>query len=164
MLSLDEYDRDVIKKHERTRRDKEDDRTRHMLALGAQTGPVFLTYRASGDVDRLAGRVTAGSPLFDFTAPDDVRHTLWTVGGYGQSGNSTLALTNTPHTNMWPLVDPFARTAVPANPGACMSANAGRVQGGGTLAPGVYCAGGINIGAHALYQVGRRCRCGHYRK
>ncbi len=45
-FSLDEYDRDIIKKHERTRRDKEDDRTRHMLALGAQTGPVFLTYRA----------------------------------------------------------------------------------------------------------------------
>ena len=45
--SLDEYDRDVIKKHERTRRDKEDDRTRHMLAVGAQTGPVFLTYRAA---------------------------------------------------------------------------------------------------------------------
>ena len=51
-FSLDEYDRDIIKKHERTRRDKEDDRTRHMLALGAQTGPVFLTYRASADVDR----------------------------------------------------------------------------------------------------------------
>src|SRR6478672_11727239 len=45
-FSIDEYDRDVIKKHERTRRDKEDDRTRHMIALGAQTGPVFLTYRA----------------------------------------------------------------------------------------------------------------------
>ena len=47
-FSLDEYDADVIKKHERTRRDKEDDRTRHMLAIGAQTGPVFLTYRAVG--------------------------------------------------------------------------------------------------------------------
>ena len=53
-FSLDEYDRDIIKKHERTRRDKEDDRTRHMLALGAQTGPVFLTYRANADVDRVA--------------------------------------------------------------------------------------------------------------
>jgi uncharacterized protein (DUF1015 family) len=42
-FSLDEYDADIIKKHERTRADKEDDRTRHMLALGAQTGPVFLT-------------------------------------------------------------------------------------------------------------------------
>ena len=50
--SLDEYDRDIIKKHERTRRDKEDDRTRHMIELRAQTGVVFLTYHASGDVDR----------------------------------------------------------------------------------------------------------------
>src|SRR3954467_14355612 len=48
--TLDEYDRNVIKKHEKTRRDKEDDRTRHMIALGAQTGPVFLTYRAAADV------------------------------------------------------------------------------------------------------------------
>jgi len=80
-FSLDEYDRDIIKKHERTRRDKEDDRTRHMLALGAQTGPVFLTYRASADVDRIAATVTAGAPLIDFVAPDGVRHTLWRVGG-----------------------------------------------------------------------------------
>src|SRR5438128_5685789 len=80
-FSLDEYDRDVIKKHERTRRDKEDDRTRHMLALGAQTGPVFLTYRASAEVDRLAARITAGAPLIDFEAPDHVRHTVWRAGG-----------------------------------------------------------------------------------
>ena len=46
-FSIDEYDRDLIKKHEKTRPDKEDDRTRHMLAIGAQTGPVFLTYCAS---------------------------------------------------------------------------------------------------------------------
>jgi len=44
---LDEYDQDLIRKHERTRRDKEDDRTQHMLVLRAQTGPVFLTYRAA---------------------------------------------------------------------------------------------------------------------
>jgi uncharacterized protein (DUF1015 family) len=62
--SLDEYDSGIIKKHERTRRDKEDDRTRHMLALGAQTGPVFLVYRKSGDVDEIAARVMAGAPLF----------------------------------------------------------------------------------------------------
>lgn len=79
--SIDEYDRDVIKKHERTRRDKEDDRTRHMIALGAQTGPVFLTYRASADVNDVAARATAGAPLFDFTAPDGVQHTMWRVGG-----------------------------------------------------------------------------------
>jgi uncharacterized protein (DUF1015 family) len=80
-FSIDEYDRDIIKKHERTRRDKEDDRTRHMLALGAQTGPVFLTYRAADDVDRVAARVTATPPLIDFTAADRVQHTIWRVGG-----------------------------------------------------------------------------------
>ena len=80
-FSLDEYDRDVIKKHERTRRDKEDDRTRHMLALGAQTGPVFLTYRSSTDVNDVAARATAQAPLYDFTAPDGVRHSVWRVSG-----------------------------------------------------------------------------------
>src|SRR4029077_715253 len=56
--SLDEYDRGVIKKHERTRRDKEDDRTRHMLALGAQTGPVFMVYRGLPAIDGITARVT----------------------------------------------------------------------------------------------------------
>jgi uncharacterized protein (DUF1015 family) len=80
-FSIDEYDRDVIKKHERTRRDKEDDRTRHMIALGAQTGPVFLTYKKSDDVDRIAAGATAGAPLIDITAPDGVQHTIWRVSG-----------------------------------------------------------------------------------
>ncbi len=80
-FSIDEYDRDVIKKHERTRRDKEDDRTRHMIALGAQTGPVFLTYRASAGVNAIVDRAAKGAPLFDVTAPDGVQHTIWRVGG-----------------------------------------------------------------------------------
>ncbi len=75
--SLAEYDADQIRKHERTRRDKEDDRTRHMIALGAQTGPVFLTYRAAREVDDVAGEATAAVPLYDFEAPDGVRHTIW---------------------------------------------------------------------------------------
>ena len=75
--SLDEYDRDLIKKHEKTRPDKEDDRTRHMLAIGAQTGPVFLTYRASKAVDSIVARVAQQAPLFDFTAADGVRHQVW---------------------------------------------------------------------------------------
>jgi uncharacterized protein (DUF1015 family) len=78
-FSLDEYDRDVIRKHEKTRRDKEDDRTRHMVELRAQTGPVFLTHRASPDVDRRVAGVTAGDPLLDVAAPDGVRHTIWRV-------------------------------------------------------------------------------------
>jgi uncharacterized protein (DUF1015 family) len=76
-FSIDEYEQGVIKKHEHTRRDKEDDRTRHMIELRAQTGPVFLTYRASGIVDRIVNTVMRGSPLFDFTAPDGVQHTIW---------------------------------------------------------------------------------------
>ena len=81
--SLDEYDLGLIKKHEHTRRDKEDDRTRHMLALRAQTGVVFLTYRASAEVDAVARRVCAASPLYEFTAADGVRHTVWRVDDAG---------------------------------------------------------------------------------
>jgi len=80
-FSIDEYDRDIIKKHERTRPDKEDDRTHHMMALHAQTGPVFLTYRAMADVDAMARRAMTAAPLFDFEAPDHVQHTIWQVGG-----------------------------------------------------------------------------------
>jgi uncharacterized protein (DUF1015 family) len=52
-----------------------------MIALGAQTGPVFLTYRAVPDVDRIAARVTSAQPLIDLDAVDGVRHTIWRVGG-----------------------------------------------------------------------------------
>jgi len=77
-FSLDEYDRDVIKRHERTRPDKEDDRTRHLLALRAQTGPVFLIHREASAIDGAVERVVAsGSPLYDFTAADGVQHTIW---------------------------------------------------------------------------------------
>jgi uncharacterized protein (DUF1015 family) len=76
--AVDEYDRDLVRKHERTRPDKEDDRTRHMLELRAQTGVVFLTYRADRRIDALvAAVVSAGEPLYDFTAPDRIRHTVW---------------------------------------------------------------------------------------
>ncbi|HEX4568247.1 MAG TPA: DUF1015 family protein [Vicinamibacterales bacterium] len=78
-FSLDEYDRDLIKKHERTRRDKEDDRTRHMIELRAQTGVVFLTYRTSEAIERLCRVVTADAPVYDFRAADGVHHTVWTV-------------------------------------------------------------------------------------
>jgi uncharacterized protein (DUF1015 family) len=77
--SIDEYDQDVIRKHERTRRDKEDDRTRHMLVLRAQTGPVFLTYRASRGIDSMVMETMTAGALFDFTAPDGIQHTVWRV-------------------------------------------------------------------------------------
>ncbi len=78
-FSVDDYDRDVIKKHERTRRDKEDDRTRHIIELRAQTGPVFLVHERSAGVDAVVQRTTATAPLFDFSAVDGVQHTVWRI-------------------------------------------------------------------------------------
>ena len=75
--SLDEYDNDIIRKHERTRPDKENDRTRHMLTLRAQTGPVFLTYRAEKRISSLLEPLTHAAPLFAFVAPDEIVHTIW---------------------------------------------------------------------------------------
>jgi len=77
--AVDEYDEDLIRKHERTRRDKEDDRTRHITVLRAQTGPVFLTYRASREIDTMVMESTMANALFDFTAEDGVQHTIWRV-------------------------------------------------------------------------------------
>lgn len=78
--SVDEYDSDVIRKHERTRRDKEDDRTRHILVLRAQTGPVLLTYRAQPTIDSLVSQaLQQNEPLYDFVANDDIRHTIWLI-------------------------------------------------------------------------------------
>ncbi|HXG46264.1 MAG TPA: DUF1015 family protein [Methylomirabilota bacterium] len=81
VASCEEYLRGVIKKHELTRPDKEDDRVRHIESLNAQTGPVFLTYRAVPALDEIFARVTASTPEIDFTAKDGVRHTTWTVAG-----------------------------------------------------------------------------------
>ncbi|HEY7827309.1 MAG TPA: DUF1015 family protein, partial [Candidatus Limnocylindrales bacterium] len=78
-FSVDEYERDVIRKHERTRKDKEDDRTRHIIELRAQTGPVFLVYPAEARIDALVDEVSARPPLFQFVAEDGVEHLLWRV-------------------------------------------------------------------------------------
>ncbi len=77
--AIDDYDREIIKKHEKTRQAKEDDRTRHILATKAQTGPVFLAYRDSQTVDQLVAATMTAAPLFDFVADDGVGHTVWTV-------------------------------------------------------------------------------------
>jgi uncharacterized protein (DUF1015 family) len=78
-FSLDEYQSGLIKKHEQTRKDKEDDRTRHMIDLRAQTGLVFLTYRGSATVDAIVREETSARPLYDFSADDGVSHTVWQV-------------------------------------------------------------------------------------
>jgi uncharacterized protein (DUF1015 family) len=82
--SCEDYLKGIIKKHELTRPDKEDDRVRHIEALESQTGPVFLVYRASSAIDRFVEKETAGQPSVDFTAPDGVRHTGWVISDPGQ--------------------------------------------------------------------------------
>jgi uncharacterized protein (DUF1015 family) len=79
VASCEEYLQNIIKKHELTRPDKEDDRVRHIEMLESQTGPVFLTYPAHPAVDRLVQGQTEETPALDFTASDGVRHTSWVI-------------------------------------------------------------------------------------
>ena len=78
---IEDYERDIIKKHEKTRRDKEDDRTRLIGTLSADTGPVFLTYRDDSKIDSLVAEAQKSAPLYDLTAPDGIQHTVWRVAG-----------------------------------------------------------------------------------
>jgi len=77
--SVEEYKNNLIKKHELTRADKEDDRVAHMTHLNAQVGPVFLTYKAQTEIDELVCKIVTRTPENDFTAADGIRHTLWVV-------------------------------------------------------------------------------------
>jgi uncharacterized protein (DUF1015 family) len=79
VASCADYQAGLIKKHELTRVDKEDDRVRHIEALKAQTGPAFLVHRATTELDRLVAEGTAVPPPIDFTASDGIRHTAWIV-------------------------------------------------------------------------------------
>jgi len=81
VASCREYLAGTIKKHELTRPDKEDDRVRHIETLNAQTGPVFLTYRAVAALDEFVAKKISQKPDVDFTAADGVRHTSWAVAG-----------------------------------------------------------------------------------
>jgi uncharacterized protein (DUF1015 family) len=76
---VDDYNQDLIKKHEKTRKAKEDDRTRHVLTLRANAGPVFLTMRDTSVIADLIAKDMQGEPIYDFTAVDGVQHTVWIV-------------------------------------------------------------------------------------
>lgn len=77
--SADDYNNDLIKKHELTRKKKEDDRTRHVIELNINAGPVFLTYRDNKRIDELVAEVVKNTPEVDFTADDGIRHTVWVI-------------------------------------------------------------------------------------
>ncbi len=80
--SVDEYDDGTIKKHERTRKDKEDDRTRHIIECSAQIEPVFLCHRRSNEIKELISKIVVQEPIYDFVSPDGVGHRLWRVNGF----------------------------------------------------------------------------------
>lgn len=76
---VEDYRDNVILKHEKTRQDKEDDRTRYIQTLRAHTGPIFLFYRDTQELDRIVAATETGKPLYDFEAADAVRHTVWSI-------------------------------------------------------------------------------------
>ena len=77
--SVAEYEDGAIKRHEKTRPDKVEDRTTHMLSLRAQTGLIFLAFRGTEPISQIIKETAAGEPLYDITADDGVRHTVWKV-------------------------------------------------------------------------------------
>ncbi len=95
-VSVDEYERGLIKKHEFTRPDKEDDRTRHILEARAQNGPVFLAYRASEATRAAMAVATAGEPAVDFVADDGIGHTLWVIDDEGLQAQVSAAFAALP--------------------------------------------------------------------
>lgn len=82
-VHVDDYATDVIRKHEKTRRDKEDDRTKHVLTLGAHAEPVFLTHQSTPFLSQLNQKVTSGEPLYDFVSSDGVRQRVWRIKDTG---------------------------------------------------------------------------------
>ncbi len=121
--SVDEYEQGVIKKHEFTRPDKELDRVNHIAATGAQTGAVFLTYRADRDIDALIERGRQKPPVYDFTADDGISHTLYVVDDGGDIAALEEAFRQVPALY---IADGHHRSAAAARVRAkCWAANPG---------------------------------------
>lgn len=79
-VSIDDYMNNVIKKHEETRKDKEKDRINHVYYCNANTGPIFLTYKAEREIDNMVANWTKEhSPVYDFTADDGIKHIAWVI-------------------------------------------------------------------------------------
>jgi uncharacterized protein (DUF1015 family) len=77
--SVEEYWNDTIKKHEHTRKDKEEDRSNHVRVTNGHTGPIFLTYRDNAEIDAIVARIAATPPVNDFVASDGIRHQAWVI-------------------------------------------------------------------------------------
>ena len=82
--SIDDYEQGIIKKHENTRAEKEADRIRHVDACNAQTGPIFLAYRADAAINSIVDAAKQQAPLYDFVSEDGIRHRVWMISGQEQ--------------------------------------------------------------------------------
>lgn len=115
--AVDEYDADLVKKHEKTRVEKEKDRTRHIVAIGAHSGPVFLTYKANQKLKELIAEEVKAEPVYNFTAEDGVRHTFWKASNSDAISEAFKAV---PHTY---IADGHHRAASSSNARAEMKKN-----------------------------------------
>jgi uncharacterized protein (DUF1015 family) len=79
LCSVGEYEEGTIKRHEFTRPDKEDDRTRHITEQNANAEPVFLAYRANGEIDKIVNDTRQTKPAYDVVTPDGIGHTVWVI-------------------------------------------------------------------------------------
>ena len=79
LASIDDYEKQIIKKHENTRADKEVDRIRHVDTCNAQTGPIFLAYRAKEVIRTVIQKVTENVPIYDFVSEDGIAHQIWVI-------------------------------------------------------------------------------------
>ncbi len=92
--SIDDYDNDIIKKHEHTRPQKEQDRINHIKITGAQTGNVFMAYRNVPAIDEIVASYTNKNPVYNFVADDGIEHTIWLIND-GKIANSISDLFET---------------------------------------------------------------------
>lgn len=84
--SIDDYLENRIKKHEKTRADKELDRINHVDRTSAQTGPIFLAYRSNEVINGIVVKAKESTPLYDFVADDEIRHTVWKISSIDDNG------------------------------------------------------------------------------
>ena len=91
LSSVDDYLNGIVRRHENTRADKEQDRIRHVDVTDMQTGPIFLAYRGNAALAAITAEVKAGKPLYDFCSPDGVRHRVFRIAGEEQIRQITEA-------------------------------------------------------------------------
>lgn len=96
-VSVQEYLNNIIKKHELTRKDKEDDRTNHIKFTNAHTGPIFLTYRSQPTVDEIVMKIASRTPVNDFMAADGIRHRFWVISDESTIKEITNIFDNIPY-------------------------------------------------------------------